>query len=113
MSYKHKCAVWNCQSENSKLFQCPKSRSQSKKWKNILGVSEKEFYVCELHFDASFINYEKVLNDEAIPTIFMNDKLQVNQYCACCSSPISEGHQIGQLHLQIHSMLFSSLEVSF
>ena len=113
MSNTNKCAVRSCQSRNNKIFRCPQSRNQSKKWKSILGVSEKEFYVCELHFDAHFISYEKVLSDEAVPTIFINDKLLVNQFCACCSNPISQGHQIGQLHLEIHRMLFSNFDVSY
>ena len=112
MSNKYKCAATNCQSKNNKLFRCPESRNQLKKWKSILGVLENEFYVCELHFDANFISYEKVLNYEAVPTIFINDKILINQYCACCSNPISEGHQIGQLHLEIYRMLFSSYDVS-
>ncbi|XP_070499951.1 zinc finger protein 260-like [Chironomus tepperi] len=111
MSNIHKCAVRSCQSENNKLFRCPESRNQSKKWKSILGVSDKEFYVCELHFDANFISYEKVLDEQAVPTIFINDNLQVNRFCASCSIPISEGHQIGLLHLEIYRILFRNFDM--
>ncbi|XP_070499883.1 zinc finger protein 431-like isoform X2 [Chironomus tepperi] len=108
MSNFKKCAVKSCQSRNQKLFQCPKAINQLKKWKSMLEVTQKEFYVCELHFDANFITYEKVLSDEAVPTIFINEKVIANQFCSCCSSPISEGYQMNSFHREICSILFNN-----
>jgi len=112
MSSSKICAVKSCPNDNHKLFRCPENRSQLRKWKNVLEISEREFYVCELHFDAHFINYEKVLSDEAVPTLFINENLK-NISCASCLSPISEGHQVSSSHRGIFRMLFNNYEVSF
>lgn len=112
MSNSIKCAVKSCQSRNQKLFQCPKTTNQLKKWKSMLETSQNEFFVCELHFDANFISYEKVLNNEAIPTIFINERLVGNQFCACCSCPISEGYPMSPYHREICSILFNNPTVS-
>lgn len=113
MSNFNKCAIKSCQSRNQKLFQCPQTLSQLKKWKSITGTSENVFFVCELHFDVAFVSYEKVLSDEAVPTIFINESMHANQFCSCCSCPISEGYQMNSFHREICSILFNNPAVSF
>ena len=78
----------------------------------MLEVTHNEFYVCELHFDANFVTFEKVLSDEAVPTIFINEKVMANQFCSCCSSPLNEGYQMNSFHREICSILFNNPAVS-
>lgn len=78
----------------------------------MLETTQNDFFVCELHFDANFISYEKVLSDQAIPTMFINEGLIGNQFCSCCSCPISEGYPMSPYQREICSILFNSPTVS-
>lgn len=106
-----KCAVKGCQSEDTELFKSPKSRIQLQKWKEVLGIKKDEFYVCELHFDNRFINLQKVLYEEAVPSIQLES---IQENCECCGEFLSDQiHQVEMVHQQIFKVLFPFADVGF
>ncbi|KAG5680882.1 hypothetical protein PVAND_010361 [Polypedilum vanderplanki] len=79
------CIVKSCKSKNRELFCAPDDKNKLRKWKQILGTAESNFLICEVHFDQKYIGREKFLQQDAYPSILIEENEYTSEeFCQCC-----------------------------
>jgi hypothetical protein len=115
MSQAEKCVIRHCQSENNKLFIAPANPRELYKWKQLVGTTRNNFFICELHFEENATDYEKVLRDSALPSLLLNEHEMIQESsCECCLKSIYRNDRkycINNLHRDVFKIVFAETEV--